>query len=47
MAAKDIINFRGDKRKWKAFAIKLKQQDKEVWDVIGPMIEKYTKKKKR
>ena len=41
---KEGITLKGDRKLWKKFAIKLKIEDKEIWDILGKFIERYLKK---
>jgi len=38
---KDHISFRGDKKLWLEFSIKLKREKKQVWVWLEPKIKRY------
>lgn len=40
---KDFIGFKGEKKVWDKFTLKLKKEKREVWEVIKPFLEKYIK----
>lgn len=42
---KEVITLKGDRNLWMEFAIKLKRQKKEVWEVLESWIKKYLKEK--
>jgi hypothetical protein len=44
---KDHISFRGDKKTWLEFSIKLKREKKQVWEVLEPMLKNFSKTNKR
>lgn len=43
---KEQISLRGDRTAWIRFVAKVKQQRKEVWDVLGTFIDEYLKEGK-
>jgi len=38
---KDTITFKGDRNTWIDFIAKVKKEKKQVWDVLGKLINKY------
>jgi hypothetical protein len=42
---KEIITLRGDRALWLRFAIKLKTEQREVWEVLSVMIKQYLNKR--
>lgn len=38
----DRISFKGDRDVWQDFMYKVKKNKKQVWEVLEPMLNKYT-----
>jgi len=39
----DRISFIGNRDSWQDFVYKIKKNKKKVWQVLGPMLDKYIK----